>query len=197
MFSVEYLNSLNQYTGKVLRMEDKGNEAILYVDAEINYVVSKEEDEYVVYIQERGRYRKQASYTTQKELYRMFALMVKSLDSSNVPLKYLSDSNDVPNEKVLREVMEKQFDVDSYSINCPKSYAMNLEKISEDIYDIYFMRHNGEKKYIEEKLVKEEAFFRFYNEAVYFCDRKKKVDAYEKCFDDVLSSEEKIDLIGM
>lgn len=79
MFKDDYLEKLKEYLGKDIKILNSDSEVKVYVDAEIQYFLRKKEQQYVLYMQERGRETEEKIYRTEIEMRRKFALLMKNV----------------------------------------------------------------------------------------------------------------------
>ena len=79
----------------------------------------------------------------------------------------------------------------------PEKMKINLEFNNNNRYSIYLLNQNGDKIYKEQNEEPPFIFFRFYSEALFYRVMIERIDSYEIIFADILTNQEKYDLMSV
>lgn len=196
MFKDNYLEKLKEYLGKDIKILNSEFEIRVYVDAEIQYFLRKKEQQYVLYMQERGSETEERVYRTENEMRRKFALLMKNVFGKGMEYPFAEKFRNVESISVLEEVMERYTDQNLYSMNNLKEDKINIIENENGLYNISFLDKNGNIYILEKERKAPFVFKRFYNEVVYYGETLRQIEEYEKVFEDKLDYNMKIELLG-
>lgn len=196
MFKDDYLEKLKEYLGKDIKILNSDSEVKVYVDAEIQYFLRKKEQQYVLYMQERGRETEEKIYRTEIEMKRKFALLMKNVFGKGIEYPFAEKFRNVERISILEEIMELYTDQNLYSVNNLKEDKINISQNENGLYNIFFLDRNGNEYKLEQDRKAPFVFKRFYNEVVYYGETLRQIEEYEKVFEDKLDYDMKIELLG-
>lgn len=196
MFNSNYLEKLKVYLGEDINILDNDSEVEIYVDAEIQYFLRKNEKKYILYIRERGYETEEREYKSEIEMRSKFALLMKRVFCENIEYPFGEKFRDVKSIEVLENLMCQYTNRSLYSVDSMKKDKINLEQNKNGLYNIFFVDKNGNKNILEKNEEAPFVFKRFYNEVVYYSEVLKQIEEYEKIFDAKLDYDMKIQLLG-
>lgn len=196
MFTREYLEKLFKYIDCKIPIIDKGNEAILNIDFETKYILSKDDEKYTLYIEERGTKRVRTIYDSEIDMQRKFSLLMKNTFGGSIDYKYVDKFGDVLEFSILKELMIKYSNKDYYSIDHDEADKINLVKKHKNIFNLYFLGNNMKKYMIVSERKAPFIFKRFYNKSIYLSVMSERIKEYENTFEEVLDYNTKIELLG-
>ena len=196
MFKDNYIEKLKEYLGKDIKIWDNESEVKVYVDVEIQYFLRKKEQQYILYMQERGRETEEKIYRTEIEMRRRFALLMKNVFSKEMEYPFTEKFRNVESISVLEELMERYTDQKLYSVNHLKEDKINISENENGLYNIFFLDKNGNVYIMEKDRKAPFVFKRFYNEVVYYGETLRQIEEYENIFEDKIDYNVKIELLG-
>lgn len=196
MFKDNYLEKLKEYLGKDIKILDNESEVKVYVDAEIQYFLRKKEQQYILYMQERGRETEEKIYRTEIEMRRRFALLMKNVFGKGMKYPFAEKFRNVESISALEELMEQYTEQNLYSVNNLKEDKINISENENGLYNIFFLDKNGNVYIMEKDRKAPFVFKRFYNEVVYYGETLRQIEEYERIFEDKLDYNMKIELLG-
>lgn len=185
MIDNRYIKLLEKYINNTLKVSYDNETLTVYYDVEVKYLLKKISSEnYLFYLSERGRISLIASYFSEHEMKRRFAMSIKSffargIDYSNMKLFEPLNSIDEVDKLMKLHIGEKY-----YSINNPLSRKMNLQLTTDNKFDIYFLSSKNIKKYTEKEQSKDRAFPRFYSDSLFLKNRFEIINQYIEVFRD-------------
>lgn len=195
MFDSKYLENLKIYVGKDVIIYDRGDEADFYDDWDIQYFLRRKGQKYILIIKERGCERDLTIYDSEIEMKRNIALIVKNIYSKNIDYSLSEEFEDATNTLELKRLISKYADESLYSVNDVKEDRINIQSEENNLYSIFFLDKRGNRCFFERDAEAPFAFARFYNEVVSYRESLKRLETYEKAFQDWLDYDDKIDLL--
>lgn len=196
MFENDYLLKLRKYIGKEVNISDNENETWIYADTEIQYILRKNEQQYILFMEERGSKSVISTFQTEIEMKRKFSLWMKSFLGNSIEYPYTDKFKDIENILLLKELIYQYSDHELYSIDDEKEDRIILTKNKDNSYNIYFLDRNGKKYIFEQNQEPPFIFKRFYKEVVFYGEMTERIRKYELFFEDKLDYNEKIQLLG-
>lgn len=196
MLEKEYLNKLSQYIGGNINVSEKPNEIIIGYDIETRYVLKKEQMHYVLYVEVRNLRDKIAVFHTELEMKRKFALYMRNIFGTSIEYLHTEEIEMASDITSLRNIVSRYLENKFYSIDHLEKNKINLEKKAYNLYDVFFLNENGEKKFIEQNQSAPYIFGRFYNEIVFLKETLLRIYEYETIFGDALNYVEKFQILA-
>lgn len=191
-----YIERLEKYVGKKIKIFKKENEIEFYYDVEMQYILEEKDKVYYFYSVERGKRSEIAKYFSEKEMKRRIAINIKGFFGGTIDYNNLEKFRNIKNFEKGKELMSLYMEPEYYSIMEPKAIKINLEQgDNDDTYNIYFLSNKNEKKYIEKNADISFAFFRFYAESYYLKRSLKRMKEYEAIFEDKIEEKKLYGLI--
>ena len=190
-----YLRNLEKFVGKKIPMRELKNGIEFGKDPEVQQRwIEKSKNHYAFQIIERGQLSWEDEYNniSLTEMKRKLAIRLQGSFGKSIDFAKTSEFREILNndlEKV-EQLMKKYVGEGFYSINNPQIDKINLESLEANLYNIYLLHDDGERSYREQKAKEPFAFARFYNSAISLKERLKRIDEYQKVFNDRLTKNE-------
>ncbi|TGY40637.1 hypothetical protein E5347_14935 [Clostridium sartagoforme] len=193
-----YISNLKRYVGKELKIiQDKNNIEIIQ-DNELQYSLEKKIDNsYSFFYIERGKRIEIAQYSSELEMKRKFAIVIRGLIGKKISYENGDEFENAQNIIEVERLMGLYIGKEYYSIMNPQKMKINLEFNNNNRYSIYLLEQNGDKIYKEQNEEPPFIFFRFYSEALFYKVMTERINSYEIIFDDILTNQEKYDLMSV
>lgn len=109
MFTREYLEKLHRYVNCKIPITDKGNKAIINMDSETKYILTKDGERYILYIEERGSKSIRTIYNDEVDMNRKFSLLLKNTFGGSIDYKDVGKFGNASELSDLKDFIVKQF----------------------------------------------------------------------------------------
>ncbi|SHK19029.1 hypothetical protein SAMN02745163_03389 [Clostridium cavendishii DSM 21758] len=193
-----YISNLKRYVGGELKIIQGKNNIKIIHDNELQYrLENKIDNSYSLFYIERGKRIKIAQYSSELEMKRKFAIAIRGLIGKKISYKNGDDFENAQNIIEVERLMRLHIGKEYYSIMNPEKMKINLEFNNNNRYSIYLLHQNGDKIYKEQNEEPPFIFFRFYSEALFYKVMTERIDSYEIIFADILTNQEKYDLLSV
>lgn len=185
-----YIEKLEKYVGKKLNIVQKEKEINVIADAESQYVLKEEDDHFSFYSIQRNQISIIDEYYSEEEMRRMFAITMRGFLGKEIDYSRAEEMEKVEDISEVERLMGLYVGNEYYSIMKPEKKKINLEISGKNEYNIYLLKKNEERSYIEENLEAPFAFLRFYNEALFLKTMLERIEEYQVIFKETVSEEE-------
>lgn len=193
-----YISNLKRYVGVELKIKQGKNNIEIIQDNELQYSLeNKIDNSYSLFYIERGKRIKIAQYSSELEMKRKFAIAIRGLIGKKICYGNEDDFENAQNIIEVERLMTLHIGKEYYSIMNPEKMKINLEFNNNNRYSIYLLNQNGDKIYKEQNEKPPFIFFRFYSEALFYKVMTERIDTYEIIFADLLTNQEKYDLMSV
>lgn len=191
-----YINKLSEYVGKKINCSIDEKRIVIFADAEVNYILNKLDTRYTLSMSERGVKTKLAEFHSKDEMVRSFSFWMRGLLGNSIDYPNVSKFEDVENLDVLENLIKQYTNCNLYSINQMSGDKIVLTVIEEDFYELSFVDRTQKKHLIEHRERAPFIFERFYTEIIHYGEMLKRLEDYTIIFDEKLSYENKLQLLG-
>lgn len=187
----KYIEKLKKYVGVPFRCETKENILRVYADNEVyyDYVFSKG----LVEKCERGNMIEVGSWSSTRIADLKFAMLVYNIANKKNDDKLPRELEFCDSLESLRNVFNTYVKDNNYAIGSIQDGKISIIKGEE--YTVLFSQ-NGKEYVIESDSDCEFIFGRFYYEVLYLNSFLDSLKRYESIFDEKITNEEIIDVIG-
>lgn len=188
-----YINTLEKYIGKKIAFTHVENGIRFCSDSEVQYqLIERSSQTYEFQTLRRGQVARTVEYKSHQEMQRRFAITLKGLLGGEIDYSGADKIKAIGNDFAkLNNIMALLVGAEFYSINDPSVMKVNLESTENDKkFSIYILLNSDQKIVIEEAIENPFAFLRFYNEALFLKERMRRIQDYEKLFNDYMTESE-------
>lgn len=191
-----YIEKLEKYVGRKLNIIQREKEINVICDAESQYVLKEEDNHFSFYSIQRNQISKIGEYYSEEEMRRMFAITMRGFLGKEIDYSKAEEMEKIESISDVERMMELYVGKEYYSIMKPEKKKINLEISEKKDYNIYLLKENEERSYIEENLEAPFAFARFYNEALFLKTMLERIREYQVIFEETISEEETYRIIS-
>lgn len=196
MFNNNFMFKLVEYLKGKIGYSINDNDIEIYVDAEIQYRLQKLDEQYILWMIERGIQIKINEFYSESEARRIFPICMKGLIEDSIGYPHIKEFEQLIEINKLKEYMSRLANDKLFSINQICSDKIVLMSVNESSYDLIFVDKDFNKYYIEQNDKAPFIFKRFYMEVVCYSEMLKKFEAYETHFGDSLDYECKLKMLN-
>lgn len=196
MLDMCYMNKLSEYVGKKIDFLIDEKKLEIFADAEIYYILDKQNTHYLLSMSERGRVTELTEFYSSEEMQRGFPFWMRGLLGNSVDYSDVSKFEDVNDLEVLERLLKQYTKCNLYLINQMNVDKIVLSLIEGDYYEVAFVDKTQKKHLIEQSGKAPFIFERFYTEIVRYREMLKCFEKYTSIFGDKLSYENKLQLLG-